>query len=163
MGLFLCTLLLLYQVCLSVCLLVLCKFSNLFLQYKAAALQKNVPRMNTNVLASYTQNIAQGQKNDSRINAMYSGCLVVRVGGSRLGVGLIKCCDFQRSLLARSISDPSVLATRGAYVFIFSVCCLLSVCNVFIPPRAAHQSRPLPLVLLIFQTVLYYIIHYSTI
>ena len=91
--------------------------------------------MNPNVLASYTQNIAQGQKNDSRINAVYSGCLVVRVGGSRLGVGLIKCCDFQRSLLARSISDPSVLATRGAYVFIFSLCCLLSVCNVFTTPR----------------------------
>ena len=133
-------------VCLSVCLLVLCKFSNFFLQYKAAALQKNVPRMNTDVLASYTQNIAQGQKNDSRINAVYSGCLVVRVGGSRLGVGLIKCCDFQRSLLARSISDPSVLATRGAYVFIFSLCCLLSVCNVFTTPRAGPQSRPLPLV-----------------
>merc|ERR1711867_362906 len=63
-----------------------------------------------------------------------------------LGVGLIKCCDFQRSLLARSISNPSVLATRGAYVFIFSVCCLLSVCNVFTTPRAGHQSRPLPLV-----------------
>merc|ERR1712215_449681 len=59
------------SVCLSVCLLVLCKFSNFFLQYKAAALQKNVPRMNTNVLASYTQNIAQGQKNVSRINAVY--------------------------------------------------------------------------------------------
>ena len=124
---------------------VLCKFSIFFLQYKAAALQKNVPRMNTDVLASYTQNIAQGQKNDSRINAVYSGCLVVRVGGSRLGVGLIKCCDFQRSLLARSISDPSVLATRGAYVFIFSLCCVLSVCNVFTTPRAGHQSRPLPL------------------
>ena len=78
---------------------------------------------------------------------MYSGCLVVRVGGSRLGVGLIKCCDFQRSLLARSISDPSVLATRGAYVFIFSLCCVLSVCNVFTTPRAGHQSRPLPLVI----------------
>ena len=101
--------------------------------------------MNTDVLASYTQNIAQGQKNDSRFNAGYSGCLVVRVGGSRLGVGLIKCCDFQRSLLARSISDPSVLATRGAYVFIFSLCCMLSVCNVFTTPRAGHQSQPLPL------------------
>ena len=88
--------------------------------------------MNTDVLTSYTQNIAQGQKNYSRINAVYSGCLVVRVGGSRLGVGLIKCCDIQRSLLARSISDPSVLATRGAYVFILSLCCVLSVCNVFI-------------------------------
>ena len=64
---------------------VLGKFSNLFLQYKAAALQKNIPRMNTNVLASYTQNIAHGKKNDSRINAVYSGCLVVWVGGSRLG------------------------------------------------------------------------------
>ena len=48
----------------SVCLSVLSKFSNFFLQYKAAALQNNVPRMNTNVLASYTQNIAQGQKNE---------------------------------------------------------------------------------------------------
>merc|ERR1711867_165192 len=95
----------------------------------------------------FTQNITQGQKNDLSINAVYSGCLVVRVGDSRLVVGLIKCCDFQTSLLARSISDPSVLATRGAYVFIFSVCCLLSVCNVFTTPRAGHQSRPLPLVL----------------
>ena len=107
--------------------------------------------MNTDVLALYTQNIGQGQKNYSRINAVYSGCLVVRVGGSRLGVGLIKCCDFQRSLLACSISNLSVLATRGAYVFIFSLCCMLSVCNVFTTPRAAHQSRPLPLVMLIFK------------
>ena len=68
-------------VCLFVCLSVLGKFSNFFLQYKAAALQKNVPRMNTDVLASYTQNIAQGQKNDPRINAVYSGRLAVRVGG----------------------------------------------------------------------------------
>ena len=68
-----------------------------------------------------------------------------------LGVGLIKCCDCQRSLLARSISDPSVLATRGAYVFIFSFCCVLSVCNVFTTPRAGHQSRPLPLVSCIYE------------
>merc|ERR1712115_135237 len=80
------------------------------------------------------------------------------VGGSRLGVGLIKCCDFQRSLLARSISDPSALATRGAYVFIFSLCCLLSVCNVFTTPRAGPQSRPLPLVL--YCIVLYCIMLY---
>merc|ERR1711867_394162 len=63
-------------VCLSVCLSVLCKFSKFFLQYKAAALQKNVSRMNTDVLASYTQNIAQGQENDSRINAVYSGLIL---------------------------------------------------------------------------------------
>ena len=31
--------------------------------------------MNTDVLASYTQNIAQGQKNYSTINAVYSGPL----------------------------------------------------------------------------------------
>ena len=67
------------------------------------------------------------------------------------GAVLIKCSDFQRSLLARSISDPSVLATRGAYVFIFSLCCLLSVCNVFTTPRAGHQSRPLPLVFLLLE------------
>ena len=103
--------------------------------------------MNPDVLASYTQNIAQGQKYDSRINAVYSGCLVLRVGGSRLGVGLIKFCDIQRSLLARSISDPSVLATRGAYVVILSLCCVLSVCNVFTTPRAGPQSQPLPIVL----------------
>ena len=75
------------------------------------------------------------------------------------GVVLIKCSVFGRSLLARSISDPSVLATRGAYVFIFSLCCLLSVCNVFTTPRAGPQSRPLPLVL--FCTVLLYIPYYS--
>merc|ERR1712115_26427 len=72
-------------------------------------------------------------------------------GGSRLGVGLIKCSDFQRLLLARSISDPSVLTTRGAYVFIFSLCCLLSVCNVFTTPRAGPQSRPLPFVFFLFK------------
>ena len=40
-------------------------------------------------MASYTQNITQGQKYDSRINAVYSGCLVVLVGGSRLAGGLV--------------------------------------------------------------------------
>ena len=69
--------------------------------------------MNPDVLSSYTQNIAHDQKNDSRFNAVYSRCLVVRVGGSRLDVGLITYCDFHRSLLGRSINDPSVLATRG--------------------------------------------------
>ena len=78
-----------------------------------------------------------------------AGCAVYTVYAPILlapGAVLIKCSDFQRSLLARSISDPSVLATRGAYVFIFSLCCLLSVCNVFTTPRAGPQSRPLPLV-----------------
>merc|ERR1711895_128353 len=107
-------------VCLFVCLSVLGKFSNLFLQYKAAVLQKN----------------------DSRIDAVYSGCLVVRVGGSRLDVGLIKYCDFHRSLLARSISDPSVLATRGAYVFIFSVVCCLYVTFLLPPERATKVLAP---------------------
>merc|ERR1712041_15398 len=74
--------------------------------------------------------------------------------GSRKGVGLIKCSDFQRLLLACSISDPSVLTTRGAYVFIFSLCCLLFVCNVFTTPRAGHQSRPLPLVCCLYVTFL---------
>ena len=45
-----------------------------------------------------------------------------------------------RTLGARSggskISDPSVLATRVAYVFILYLCCLFSVCNVFTTPRA---------------------------
>ena len=40
--------------------------------------------MNTDVLASYTQKIARGPaitlNNDSRINAVYSGRLPVRVG-----------------------------------------------------------------------------------
>ena len=108
--------------------------------------------MNTDVLASYTQNIAESQKNDSRINAVYSGCLVVRVGGSRLGVGLIKCCDFQRSLLARLISDPCVLATRGAYVFIFSfyvVCCLYV--TFLLPPERATKAGPCHLLLFLFE------------
>ena len=39
--------------------------------------------MNPDVLAPYTQNIAQGKKNDSRINAVYNGCLVLWVGGSQ--------------------------------------------------------------------------------
>ena len=38
-------------VCLSVCLLVLCKFSNFFVDYKAAGVRKNVVRMNTDVSA----------------------------------------------------------------------------------------------------------------
>merc|ERR1711867_238935 len=75
-------------------------------------------------------------------------------GGSQLGVGLIKCSDFQRLLLARSISDPSVLATRVAYVVIFYLCCLFSICNVFTTPRAGHQSRPLPLVIEMFQVII---------
>ena len=66
---------------------------------------------------------------------------------------LIKFSYFQRSLLDCSISDPYVLATRGAYIFIFSLCGLFSVCNVFDTPRAGPQSRPLPLVL--YQTALY--------
>ena len=72
-------------VCLSVYLFVLGKFSNFFLQYKAAAVRQYVVRMNTDVLASYTQNIARGPaitlNNDSRINAVYNGRLAVRVGG----------------------------------------------------------------------------------
>ena len=35
------------------------------------------------VLAPYTQNIAQGKKYDSRINAVYNVCLVLWVGGSQ--------------------------------------------------------------------------------
>ena len=38
-----------FSVCLSVCLLVLGKFSNLFVHYKAAGVRKNVVRMNTDV------------------------------------------------------------------------------------------------------------------
>ena len=38
------------SVCLFVCLSVLCKFSNFFVQYKAAGVRKNVVRMNTDVL-----------------------------------------------------------------------------------------------------------------
>ena len=37
-------------VCLFVCLSVLGKFSNFFVQYKAAGVRKNVVRMNTDVL-----------------------------------------------------------------------------------------------------------------
>ena len=38
------------SVCLFVCLSVLCKFSNFFVQYKAAGVRKNIVRMNTDVL-----------------------------------------------------------------------------------------------------------------
>ena len=38
------------SVCVFVCLSVLGKFSNLFVQYKAAGVRKNVVRMNTDVL-----------------------------------------------------------------------------------------------------------------
>ena len=40
--------------------------------------------MNPDILALYTQNIAHGKKNDLRINAVYSGCLVVWVGDHHL-------------------------------------------------------------------------------
>ena len=59
------------------------------------------------------------------------------------GAVLIKCSNFQRSLLARSISDLSVLATRGAYVFIFSiyvVCCLYV--KFLLPPERATKAGP---------------------
>ena len=39
-----------FSVCLSVCLLVLGKFSNFFVQYKAAGVRKNVVRMDSDVL-----------------------------------------------------------------------------------------------------------------
>ena len=103
--------------------------------------------MNTDVLASYTHKTSLGVNKTMReLMPCTVGAWRCGWGGSRLGVGLIKCSDFQRLLLARSISNPSVLTTRGAYVFIFSLCCLLSVCNVFTTPRAGPQSRPLPLV-----------------
>ena len=114
--------------------------------------------MNTDVLASYTHKTSLGVNKTMReLMPCTVGAWRCGWGGSRLGVGLIKCSDFQRLLLARSISDPSVLTTRGAYVFIFSLCCLLSVCNVFTTPRAGPQSRPLPLVshlFIIFSTKL---------
>ena len=47
------------------------------------------------------------------------------------------------NLLARSISDLSVLATRGAYVFIFSfyvVCCLYI--TFLLPPERAPKAGP---------------------
>ena len=59
-------------------------------------------------------------------------------------MGLIKCSDFQRLLLARSISDPSVLTTRGAYVFIFSLCCMLFVIT-FLQHKKRKQSFHLPI------------------
>ena len=63
-------------------------------------------------------------------------------GGSQLGVGLIKCLDFQRSLLASSISDPSVLATRGA--FFFDILFMLIVVDVMflLPPERAAKASP---------------------
>ena len=118
--------------------------------------------MNPDVLASYTQDIAQDQKNDSRINAVYSGCLVVRVGGSRLDVGLIKYCDFHRSLLARSIIDPSVLATRGTYVFIFSVVCCLYVTFLLPLERATKVLAPSLFELILYQTSVIFNIISST-
>ena len=39
--------------------------------------------MNPDVLAPYTQDIAQGKKYDSRINPVYNVCLVLWVGGSQ--------------------------------------------------------------------------------
>ena len=89
--------------------------------------------MNTDVFVLYThkttlwlkKKIKNKKKKDSRINAIYIGHLVVRVG-SWLGVVFIKCYDFQRLSLARSITELCVLATKVAYDFKFSyvVCCL---------------------------------------
>ena len=89
--------------------------------------------MNPDVLASYTQNIAQGQKNDSRINAVYSGSLhpaLHRNGGWPAPPGVTS----ERRLEGLCIH--------------FLICCLLSVCNVFTTPRAGHQSPGTQLVIL---------------
>ena len=77
--------------------------------------------MNPDVLAPYTQNIAQGKKNDSTINAVYSGSL--------------------HPALHRNAgwpAPPGVTSERrleGLCIH-FLNCCLLSVCNIFTTPRA---------------------------
>ena len=140
------------SVCLFVCLSVLGKFSNFFLQYKAAALQKNVPRMNTDVLASYTQNIAQGQKNDSRINAVYSGRLAVRVGGDHgRGWGWLNVPIF------RDYYWPARSATRLYWqqegpMFSYSlyvVCCLYV--TFLLPLERATKAGPCHLLFKLFK------------
>ena len=134
-----------FSVCLSVCLCVLGKFSNLFLHTKHRLWSI---KHRENEYRHIGHGMGSGLWGGGMAAGCGAGCAVYTVYAPILlapGTVLIKCCDFQRSLLARSISDPSVLATRGAYVFIFSLCCLLSVCNVFTTPRAGHQSRPLPL------------------
>ena len=77
--------------------------------------------MNTDVLASYIENIAQGKKNDSRINAVYSGLLhpeLHRNGGWPAPPGV-----------------TSEQRLEGLCIHIL-ICCLLYVCNIFTTPRA---------------------------
>ena len=75
----------------SVCLSVLANFTNFLCSIKATAVQLNVPRMNINVLASYTENIARGLEimlnNGWRINAVYNECFAVLVGDQSWGWG----------------------------------------------------------------------------
>ena len=113
-------------VCLSICLLSLIYL--FFFSSISCCGPINFARTNINLFVLYTHKTTlwlKKKKNDSRINAVYIGHLVVRVG-SWLGVVFIKCCDFQRLSFARSITELCVLATKVAYDFKFSyvVCCL---------------------------------------
>ena len=87
--------------------------------------------------------------NNSIINAMFSGRLPGRVGWYHR-----KCWYWLNIMIIRiyygptQSSNPSVLTTIKSYVFIFSLCCMLFVCNIFTTPRAGNQSRPLPLVVI---------------
>ena len=76
--------------------------------------------MNPDVLASYTQNIAQGQKKDSRINAVYSGSLHPAL--------------HQNGGWAAPPGVTSERRLEGLCIH-FLICCLLSVCNIFTTRR----------------------------
>ena len=63
------------------------------------------------------EKICRQSENRQRTNKLGTRTLGARSGGSK-------------------ISEPFVLATRVTYVFIFYLCYLFSVCNVFTTPRA---------------------------
>ena len=70
--------------------------------------------------------------------------------GIRAGDGVNEMIGSKEIIIGPLNQQLICTGKKKAYVFILSLCCLLSVCNVFTTPRAGPQSRPLPLVLLLF-------------
>merc|ERR1712237_131799 len=113
-----------FVLCLLDCLFSVCLWANIihFIHFISFISNSKIFA----VLAPYTQNIAQGKKNDSIINAVYSGSLhpaLHRNGGWPAPPGVTS----ERRLEGLCIH--------------FLICCLLSVCNIFTTPMAAYH-RP---------------------
>ena len=70
--------------------------------------------------------------------------------GIRAGDGVNEMLGFQEIIIGPLNQQPICTGNKKAYVFILSLCCLLSVCNVFTTPRVGTQSKPLQFVLLQF-------------